>query len=63
MAPFVAVTKADIIATGKSLNVPYFMTWSCYKGGDVHCGVCGTCVERKEAFKLAHVADPTKYLQ
>ncbi len=62
ITPYSRKTKADIVALGKKLNVPYHLTWSCYKGGEEHCGVCGTCVERKEAFKLAGVKDPTKYI-
>lgn len=60
-APFVEWTKADIVATGVRLGVPYAGTWSCYEGGEVHCGECGTCVERREAFQLAGVQDPTAY--
>lgn len=60
-APFVDIGKHDIVTIGHALNVPYAATWSCYKGGDVHCGKCGTCVERKEAFALAGVIDPTIY--
>lgn len=60
-APFVAMTKADIVRRGAALGVDYADTWSCYKGGAVHCGTCGTCVERKEAFELAGVNDPTIY--
>lgn len=60
-APFLHSTKADIVAAGASLDVPFSETWSCYKGGDKHCGRCGTCVERREAFDLAGVADPTEY--
>ena len=59
--PFKNDSKADIVKVGASLNVPYHLTWSCYKGGDVHCGRCGTCVERIEAFRLAGVPDPTVY--
>ena len=59
--PFIDKTKADIAAVGAALNVPYVDTWSCYKGGETHCGRCGTCVERREAFHLANVTDPTKY--
>ena len=62
-APFSEVNKTAIVLTGALLGVPFERTWSCYKGGDVHCGVCGTCVERKEAFFLAGVEDPTKYLK
>jgi 7-cyano-7-deazaguanine synthase len=60
-APFVTIGKHDIVKLGATLNVPYEDTWSCYKGGYYHCGVCGTCVERKEAFSLAGVKDPTEY--
>lgn len=61
-APFLGMGKHDIAKMGvEELNVPYENTWSCYKGGDIHCGRCGTCVERKEAFRLAECADPTEY--
>lgn len=60
-APFVERSKADIVATGARLGAPYADTWSCYEGGEVHCGECGTCVERREAFELAGVPDPTVY--
>lgn len=59
--PFLNQTKADIAAEGGRLDVPFADTWSCYKGGEVHCGRCGTCVERREAFDLAGVTDPTEY--
>ena len=59
--PFVHWTKADIVHRGAELQVPFELTWSCYKGGEKHCGRCGTCVERREAFYLAGVKDPTKY--
>ncbi len=49
-APFVEKTKAQIVRIGAALGVPYEETWSCYEGGDLHCGLCGTCNERKEAF-------------
>lgn len=61
LRPFVDWTKADIVLRGQALGVPYQQTWSCYKGGDRHCGRCGTCVERREAFDLAGVTDPTEY--
>jgi len=60
-APFVHIPKDGIVSEGVKLNVPYEDTWSCYKGGEVHCGRCGTCVERREAFHLAGVEDPTEY--
>ncbi|MEM7790514.1 MAG: 7-cyano-7-deazaguanine synthase QueC [Verrucomicrobiota bacterium] len=59
--PFVELTKADIVQRGAELNVPFEKTWSCYKGGKLHCGRCGTCIERREAFDLAKVPDPTTY--
>lgn len=60
-APFAELSKADIVAEGDRLRVPMGATWSCYQGGDVHCGKCGTCVERIEAFTLAGVEDLTRY--
>ena len=59
--PFVHRTKADIVSDGAKHNTPFDRTWSCYKGGEHHCGRCGTCVERREAFDLAGVTDPTVY--
>ena len=60
--PFVGMTKANIAKRAAELNVPIEKTWSCYKGSSHHCGVCGTCVERREALYLAGVVDPTTYL-
>lgn len=59
--PFVDWTKADIVRRGAELGVPFVQTWSCYKGGALHCGRCGTCIERREAFDLAGIEDPTPY--
>ncbi len=59
--PYINVPKDDIVREGHRLNLPYEKTWSCYKGLANHCGLCGTCVERKEAFELAGVVDPTVY--
>lgn len=59
--PFVDIPKADIVTIGARHNVPFGDTWSCYKGGANHCGRCGTCVERREAFAIAGVDDPTTY--
>ncbi len=59
--PFVLMTKADICKVGAQLGAPFDLTWSCYEGGERHCGKCGTCVERKEAFQIAGVEDPTQY--
>lgn len=61
LAPFVGIGKQDIVGIGARLGVPFAQTWSCYEGGKIHCGRCGTCVERKEAFSLANVDDPTEY--
>lgn len=61
MTPFIKMGKHEIAAAGHEAGVPYAKTWSCYKGGDKHCGTCGTCNERKEAFTLAGVPDPTEY--
>jgi 7-cyano-7-deazaguanine synthase len=59
--PFVRQSKADIVREGARLGVPFAETWSCYQGDERHCGRCGTGVERREAFHLAGVADPTRY--
>lgn len=57
-APFVGMTKADIVKLGLELNVPYELTWSCYEGGEKPCGKCGTCIDRAKAFKKNGVPDP-----
>ncbi|MDE6382412.1 MAG: 7-cyano-7-deazaguanine synthase QueC [Muribaculaceae bacterium] len=62
LAPYTDMTKTDIARRGAGLGVDYSQTYSCYKGGETHCGKCGTCVERKEAFRDAGLADPTSYL-
>lgn len=59
--PFVEKDKAAICKLGADLSVPFKQTWSCYLGTDLHCGRCGTCIERREAFHLAGVVDPTDY--
>jgi 7-cyano-7-deazaguanine synthase len=61
LAPFVDWTKADIVRRGAELGVPFGLTWSCYVGGDRHCGRCGTCLDRKRAFQQSGVNDPTEY--
>lgn len=61
LAPYTNITKADIAQRGKLLKINYAETWSCYKGGKVHCGKCGTCVERREALRLAGIEDTTVY--
>jgi 7-cyano-7-deazaguanine synthase len=60
-APYTNLTKADIAAHGAKAGVDFALTYSCYKGGEKHCGRCGTCVERREAFQLAGIPDPTVY--
>ncbi len=61
LAPFVSISKADIVRLGAEHGVPFERTWSCYNGRELHCGRCGTCYERREAFQLAGVPDPTAY--
>lgn len=61
LRPFITMTKGDIVAEGARLGVDFSRTWSCYKGGIMHCGRCGTCVERREAFNVAGLVDPTAY--
>lgn len=61
LRPFISLTKGDIAQIGRGLGIDYSKTWSCYVGGTVHCGRCGTCVERKEAFANADMVDPTVY--
>mgnify|MGYP002518491456 FL=1 len=59
--PYTNLTKADIARHGKALGIDYSETWSCYKGGEVHCGKCGTCTERREALREAGINDTTIY--
>ena len=61
LRPFIGLTKAQIATAGARLGVDFARTWSCYVGGEIHCGKCGTCVERREAFQLAGLPDPTVY--
>ena len=61
LTPFGGVDKTEIVKLGAKLGVPYELTYSCYKGGKKHCGKCGTCTERIEAFRLADISDPTDY--
>ena len=63
LRPFISLTKAQIARRGHDLGVDFSKTWSCYKGGAIHCGTCGTCVERREAFLLANLPDPTTYAE
>ncbi|MBQ3567271.1 MAG: 7-cyano-7-deazaguanine synthase QueC [Oscillospiraceae bacterium] len=57
-APFVGMTKADVVKIGTELGVPYELTWSCYEGGEKPCGKCGTCIDRAKAFELNNISDP-----
>ena len=61
LRPFIDWRKEEIVARGQQLHVDFSQTWSCYQGGEIHCGRCGTCVERREAFLIAGIADPTDY--
>ncbi len=61
LAPFLTLTKTDIVRFGEALAVPFARTWSCYRGEGVHCGTCGTCTERQEAFRDNGITDPTVY--
>lgn len=60
-APYTEITKTDIALIGKAIGLDYTETWSCYKGGNVHCGKCGTCIERQEALRNAGIEDKTEY--
>ena len=60
-APFVEMDKSEIVTLGNKLGVPFENTWTCYVGGELHCGACSACNERKRAFREAEVADPTIY--
>lgn len=60
-APYTHLDKAAIVRRGAALGVDFVHTYSCYRGGEQHCGTCGTCMERQEAFRLAGINDPTHY--
>lgn len=60
-APLVNINKAEVVKKGLELKVPYNLTWSCYRGGKKQCGRCGTCIDRKKAFKINNVQDPVEY--
>lgn len=62
LTPYTLISKADIARRGAALGIDYSTTWSCYRGGDKHCGTCGTCRERKEALREAGIEDKTEYL-
>ena len=57
-APFIEMNKADVVKTGLALNVPYELTWSCYEGEKIPCGICATCIDRAKAFMANGVSDP-----
>jgi 7-cyano-7-deazaguanine synthase len=59
--PYLKISKADIVKRGFELHAPMADSYSCYQGRELHCGKCGTCTERKEAFEKAGVTDPTSY--
>ncbi len=61
LSPYCNMTKGEIAARGKALGIDYSETWSCYRGGEKHCGKCGTCVERREALAEAGITDTTEY--
>ena len=61
LCPFTNMTKGDIARRGRELGIDYAETWSCYQGGEQHCGRCGTCVERREALQQAGITDTTEY--
>ena len=61
LAPFIGLTKADVVKTGLDLQVPYEYTWSCYEGHEKACGRCGTCIDRKKAFEANGTVDPILY--
>lgn len=63
LLPFLYSSKAGVVNHGVRLGVPFELTWSCYEGGGVHCGVCPTCLERRQAFVTAEVNDPTTYAE
>lgn len=57
-APFINKNKAQVVAEGLRLKVPYELTWSCYEGGENPCGTCGTCIDRRRAFEANGIQDP-----
>ena len=61
IAPFINYSKSQIVLEGVKLHFPFELTWTCYEGGNMHCGICGACISRKQSFIEANVTDPTKY--
>lgn len=60
-APYTMLSKSQIAERGKRLGIDYSTTYSCYRGGEKHCGRCGTCLERRQALRDAGIADTTEY--
>jgi 7-cyano-7-deazaguanine synthase len=61
VAPFISMTKGEVIRRGMELGVDFTETWSCFKGQEIHCGVCAACEDRRLAFAAAETTDPTPY--
>lgn len=61
LVPLSGKSKEDVVRMGLEMKVPFEATWSCYWDREVHCGVCASCRERKEAFRAVGVADPVRY--
>ena len=61
VTPIIHMSKSEIVRRGKALGVPFELTWSCYSGEEVACGVCDSCVLRLRAFAAAGVIDPIPY--
>ena len=62
VAPLVNMNKGEVVKTGLQLDVPYDLTWSCYEGKEKQCGICGTCIDRKQAFEINGTKDPVAYM-
>lgn len=60
-APLVGLTKAEVVKWGIDIEAPYHLTWSCYEGEDMQCGTCGTCIDRRNAFRVNGIEDPVPY--
>lgn len=63
VAPLIKYNKSTVVGAGLAIGVPYELTWSCYEGGEKQCGTCGTCIDRKAAFKANEVEDPVEYME